>query len=60
MQAEKVVKRIRDRFEDGWDYKGTRLDFNVSIRLAMVPEDTASPMSLLDIAEDKGIPHYQE
>ncbi len=54
MQAEKVVKRIRDRFEDGWDYKGTRLDFNVSIRLAMVPEDTASPMSLLDIAEDKG------
>jgi len=52
--VDKLVEKIRGRFVEGWEYEGVRLDFNVLIRYALVPEDTDKPSSLLDLAEDTG------
>lgn len=52
--VENLVEKIRQRFVEGWEYDGDKLDFNVQIRYALVPEYTNKPSSLLDLAEDFG------
>ncbi len=53
-EVEDLVEKIRLRFIEGWVYDGDKLDFNVQIRYALVPEYTNKPSSLLDFAEDFG------
>lgn len=46
-----LAETIKSRFDEGWEYEGAPLDFNVIIGVAMIPEDTNKTSALLDMAE---------
>ncbi len=53
-QLEETISKIKARFTDGWIYKNAELDFNLQIRVALVPEEVHDPELLLELADDSG------
>jgi len=51
-EVDEAARKIEEKFKDGWILDNLRLDFNVVIRVARVPEDLDSSALLLDLVEE--------
>ncbi len=49
---EKLISEIENKFNEEFDYLGTKLDFNVNIACVNVPDDFKDSETILHVAED--------